>query len=453
MSIFSSLYTGMSGMRVNETGIAVTGDNIANMNTIGFKASRPVFADILNATVMGSPGSANVGQGALAQAVQRIQGQGAMLQTGVTSDLAIGGNGFFICRGELAGQDSRFYTRNGQFRIDDEGFMATVSGLRLQGFMAEPPNGPLKTAISDLSVGQAVSEPVATTTLDFTVNLDPNEDVVGPGATLNTTVAANGAEEVDTSNVAFSTSVTVYDSLGNTHPMEVYFIHQAPGEWTWHAMVDGESLEGGNVGAVPGVADTPTLAGEGVLNFNTEGLLDSEGNPGVGDITLNVNFAGASPQDIVVDFGNSITDEVGDGSGSSSFNGGSSVNGVSQNGFGPGALTFINFEPDGTIIGVFDNGDERILAKLALADFRAPDELSSIGGNLFLQSPHSGEPVIGFPNQGGRGQIYGGALEQSNVDLSNEFTQMIINQRGFQASSRTVTTADQMLTELINLKR
>ena len=124
MSIFSSLYTGMSGMRVNETGIAVTGDNIANMNTIGFKASRPVFADILNATVMGSPGSANVGQGALAQAVQRIQGQGAMLQTGVTSDLAIGGNGFFICRGELAGQDSRFYTRNGQFRIDDEGFMA-----------------------------------------------------------------------------------------------------------------------------------------------------------------------------------------------------------------------------------------------------------------------------------------------------------------------------------------
>ncbi|MEC9072854.1 MAG: flagellar hook-basal body complex protein, partial [Myxococcota bacterium] len=101
MSIFSSLYTGMSGMRVNETGIAVTGDNIANMNTIGFKASRPVFADILNATVMGSPGSANVGQGALAQAVQRIQGQGAMLQTGVTSDLAIGGNGFFICRGEL----------------------------------------------------------------------------------------------------------------------------------------------------------------------------------------------------------------------------------------------------------------------------------------------------------------------------------------------------------------
>lgn len=440
MSIFSSLYVGMSGLRVNEAGIAIIGDNIANMNTIGFKASRGVFADILNTTIMGEPGLSEVGQGALTTAIQRIHKQGALLQTGIPTDMAIGGNGFFIVDGSINGTEAQFYTRNGQFRIDGDGFMSTIAGLRLQGYQRDPVTGILSTALSDLQVGNAVSQPKPTSLMGIDVNLDPNETILGPAAVLDTT---DQATLVDTSS--FSTTVSVYDSLGNAHDVDVYFIHQDVGQWSWHAVIDGGALQGGTAGTI-------TEIGTGTMTFDSDGKFDTY-TPAPPGPTLTVQFDGATSQDIDIDWGDAITTDTGLGTGTSSFAGASGIKMVSQDGFGVGELTFVEIDVDGNITGTFSNGDERTLGRVALATFQSPDRLNSVGGNLFLESPDSGDPAIGEPNNGGRGSIFSAALEQSNVDLSNEFTQMIISQRGFQASSRTVTTADQMLQELINLKR
>lgn len=427
MSIFSSLYIGMSGMRVNETGFQAVGDNIANMNTVGFKGSRAVFADVLNRTVLGTAGVSEMGQGAAVQGVQRLHTQGALLQTGITTDLAIGGNGFFLVHGEAAGGEGTFYTRNGQFLIDSDGLLVNTAGLQLQGYTADD-NGVLGTALGDLAVGNQTSPPSATSEVGLAVNLDPNE-------------AVNTFDPADLEGTAsFSTTVTVYDSLGNAHQVDVYFTNNDNGSWEWHAFAEGDELEGG----APG----PTEIAAGSVSFNTDGELDTE----VGN-SFNVTFAGATAQGVTLDFGESLTTDGGDGSGSSSFAGGSAIHFVAQDGFAAGNLTFLTVDPDGTIQGSFSNGDTRVLGQVALANFNAPQELDSVGGNLFRLGPGAGEPVVGAANTGGRGQIISGGLEQSNVDLTNEFTQMIVTQRGYQAASRTITTANAMLGELVNLIR
>ncbi len=430
MSIFSSLYIGMSGMRVNESGFSVIGDNIANMNTVGFKSGRGVFADVLNQTILGSAGVSTLGQGASVQGIQHLHTQGALLQTGVTTDLAVGGNGLFIVKGEANGGEGTFYTRNGQFSLDSDGFLVSHAGLKLQGFPADDV-GNIQPTLGDLQVAGATSPPNPTGQVDLTVNLDPNEAVTG----------AFDVNDIENTS-AFSSSVTMFDSLGNAHDVEVYYTHTGPGQWEWNAVLDGGELEGGAAG-------TPTVIASGSLAYNTDGVLTDE----VGGNPLNVQFAGATAQDIVLDFGDSITTDGGTGAGSTSHAGGSSVNLVSQDGFGAGDLTFLEVAPDGTIQGRFSNGDTRVLGQIALAVFSATDELEGIGGNLFAATPETGDPAVGVANAGGRGELFSGALEQSNVDLTNEFTQMIVMQRGFQASSRTITTGNTMLGELINLIR
>lgn len=429
MSIFSSLYIGMSGMRVNESGFAVIGDNIANMNTVGFKSGRGVFADVLNQTLLGSAGVSSLGQGASVQGIQHLHTQGALLQTGVTTDLAVGGNGLFIVEGEANGGEGTFYTRNGQFSLDSDGFLVSHAGLKLQGFPADD-QGNIQPTLGDLQVAGATSPPNPTTAIDLTVNLDPNEDVT----------AAFDVNDIENTS-AHSSSVTVFDSLGNAHDVEVYYTHTAPGEWSWNAVIDGAQIEGG-------AADTPTIVASGTLSYNTDGQLTDETGG-----AFNVQFAGATAQDVVLDYGDSINTDGGTGEGSSSHAGGSSVNLVSQDGFGAGDLTFLEVAPDGTIQGRFSNGDARVLGQIGLAVFSATDELQGVGGNLFAATPDTGEPAVGVANAGGRGELFSGALEQSNVDLTNEFTQMIVTQRGFQASSRTITTSNTMLGDLINLIR
>ncbi|MCB9728893.1 MAG: flagellar hook protein FlgE [Deltaproteobacteria bacterium] len=415
MSIFSSLYIGMTGLRVNEAGLAVVGDNIANMNTVGFKASRAAFSDVLNQTIIGSAGFSEQGQGSAVQAIQRLHTQGALLQTGVSTDLAIGGNGFFVVRGEAQGGEGQFYTRNGQFRIDSEGFLTTLGGLRVQGYPALA-SGALDTSLGDLQVGLQKSPPIATTLASLRLNLDPNTDTV-----------------TDSAGPHYAASFTVFDSLGNAHDVDLEFTHQDDGSWTYDATVDGAEVSGGTPG------DPPQNIGSGTLVFDTSGQLD-EGASSITD--FDVNFEGADPQTIAMDF-----------AGSTGVNQPSSIEFVDQNGQAPGDLAFVTVEPDGTISGSFSNGDTLALGQLALALFQATDRLDAIGGNLYRQGSGTDEPAIGVANAGGRGEIFSGALEQSNVDLTNEFTQMITTQRGFQASSRTVSTANTLLGELVNLGR
>ncbi|MGM0577159.1 MAG: flagellar hook protein FlgE [Myxococcota bacterium] len=425
MSIFSSLYIGRSGLRVNETGFQVVGDNIANMNTVGYKSRRAVFADILNQTIIGTAGISELGQGSAVQAVQRLHTQGAMSQTGVTTDLAVGGNGMFIVEGQAAGGEGQFYTRNGQFRIDQDGFLVNADGMRVQGFPANQ-EGVLSTSLGDLKVGLQTSPPEASTEAILQVNLDPNEETVPAGATFDPTAPEETA--------AFSNSVEVFDSVGNAHQVDVYYVHEADGSWSWHAVTEGSELEGGTAG--------PTELGSGTVEFDENGNLVSGQTA---DVTA--EFAGAAEQTVTLDFTGSTSVAK---SGTSDA---STVLFVDSDGRASGELAFLDVEEDGTIRGSFSNGDVRVLGRLALAQFQAPDKLSDIGENLYARAPGSGDPTIGVPNAGGRGQIFEGSLEQSNVDLTNEFNQMIIHQRGFQASSRTISTANAMLAELVNLGR
>lgn len=413
MSIFSSLYIGMTGLRVNEQGLTVVGDNIANMNTVGFKASRASFADVLNQTIIGSGGFSQQGQGSAVQAIQRVHSQGGLLQTGVSTDMAVGGNGFFVVRGEAQGGEGQFYTRNGQFRIGSEGFLETLGGLKVQGYPGSV-DGTLGTSLGNLQVGLQKSPPIATTLATLRINLDPTTvaDPAGPPQ--------------------FAASVTVFDSLGNPHNVDLEFTKQSDNNWDVNVLVEGDEVEGG-------APDDPKVnLGTFSLAFDTDGKLLGTSPFG----QLNANFAGAEPQTIDLDF-----------TGSTGVSGKSTIEFVDQNGQAPGDLAFFTVEPDGTIRGSFSNGDTRALGQLAIALFQANDKLDAIGGNLYRQGTGTDEPAIGVANSGGRGQIFAGALEQSNVDLTNEFTQMITTQRGFQASSRTVSTANTLLGELVNLGR
>ncbi|MBL8783497.1 MAG: flagellar hook protein FlgE [Deltaproteobacteria bacterium] len=424
MSIFSSLYIGMSGMRTHESAIGVIGNNIANLNTIGYKSSRAVFADMLSHTVLGTAGQSQTGQGAALAAVQRMVGQGALLGTNVTTDLAINGEGYFMATDPAGG---RYYTRNGQLQLDNDGYLTTIDNLKLQGYAASP-DGTFATALSDLRVGETTSPPRATTGVAVVANLDREADL----QTFDVTQAA--------ATSSHSTTVTVYDSLGAGHQLEVYFSQNASGQWEWNAVGTQNDLDGSG-------DTTPVVLASGNLEFDADGKLVTETQ------TLqNIAFANATPQDVLFDFGEELS-TGGDGSGSTSFASPSAVSYIDQDGFATGTLSFVEIGTDGTISGTFTNGQERPLAKLALAKFGAPQALNAIGGNLFTETQASGQPAIGEAGTGGRGDILSGSLEQSNVDLTNEFTSLILAQRGFQASSRTITTADEMLVETVNLKR
>ncbi len=416
MSIQSSLYIGMSGMRTNESAMGVIGNNLANMNTIGYKSSRAVFADLLSRSIIGTAGGSQIGQGAALAAVQRMVTQGAMLGTNVTTDLAVQGEGYFVV--EDAAGDS-FYTRNGQLQVDNEGFLTTIEGFRIQGFTADP-SGVLQSSTGSLQVDRLSAPPQATGNVELLANLGRNEEI-----------QAGGFDITDPEGTASHTAtITVYDSLGESHQLEVYYTQTSPGEWTWNAVAPTGELDGTD-------STDPQIVASGTLSF------DSDGNLTTPQPTLaNMTFFGATAQDVNFDF-----------TGTTSFASASANLTESQDGFGVGSLVYMEVGVDGVITGNFSNGREQVLGQLALARFQAPQNLEALGGNLFAATQASGQGAVGAPGSGGRGDILSGALEQSNVDLTQEFTNLILAQRGFQAASRTITTADEMLAEAVNLKR
>ena len=237
-----------------------------------------------------------------------------------------------------------------------------------------------------------------------------------------------------------STPLTVYDTAGGAHEATVYFTQTAPGEWQYNVVVPSNDLDGAG-------GSDPIVISSGTLLFNSDGKLQTE-TPQAGPFT----FFGTGEQTLTLDFGDAI-DDGGDGSGSTSYVGDTGVSSAAGNGYGVGELQFVEIGTDGVISGHFSNGQDIALAQLALANFQAPDQLDALGGNLYASTLASGDPAIGTAGNGGRGDILSGSLEQSNVDLTEEFSNLILAQRGFQGSSRIITTADEMLTEVVNLKR
>ena len=305
------------------------------------------------------------------------------------------------------------------------------SGLRLQGYSTQP-DGTMGTDLGDLQMAGVTVPARATTAVDLSVQLDSNSVIPA---------AWDPANASGTSN--FSTSTTVYDSLGQGHEVSVYYRKSAANAWEWHAMVDGGELTGGTAGV-------PTEGASGTLTFTTNGELDTE-TPGASSW----DFVGATAaQAIAFDFGQSITGDAGTGlDATTQFSGDSTTNAINQDGYGAGTVAALAIEADGTITGAFTNGQRRSLGQVALATFASVNGLERGGQGLWTSTQQSGEALIGAAEAGGRGSVVSGALEGSNVDLGQEFVNMISYQRGFQANSRIITTSDEVYTELVNLKR
>ena len=413
--MIGSLYSGISGLNANSLEMSVIGDNIANINTPSFKGNRASFASVLSQSLAGSTGN-EVGRGVQLWGISSSWNQGAVETTSNPTDLAINGKGFFTVRDSNDG--SIFYTRAGAFNFDDLGNLINPDGLIVQGYEAANvnPDGTFTLgSITDINVPQAsTTPPQATTEFRMDLNLDA------------------GAAVTDT----YTTTLTAYDSLGNSIPVTITFTNAGPGAWT-------------------AAASIPPSAGTGATISDPNFTFDTNGNlltPAAPDPTVSLNLTnGATPLqaltwDIYDDLGVSLGDITGYASPSvTAFQ--------TQDGFTSGSLRGVSVDEDGVVTGSYSNGQLVPLYQVVLADFPSYWGLGKMGDNLYAESRASGQPIPGTAGTASLGSISPSALEGSNVDLATEFVKMITAQRAFQANSRVITTSDEILSELINLKR
>jgi len=430
--VLRAMQSGVSGLRAEAEALGVVGDNIANVNTVGFKGQRAVFEDVLGRSVLAGTAAALPGSGVRVGDIQQLFTQGSLSNTGVSTDLALNGDGFFTVKGAVDGVVGNFYTRAGQFVIDDEGFLVNPSGLQVQGYAANP-DGTFQASMSSIKAPTSALPAHATEAGSIVANLDASEDI--PALPFDETDPAN------TSN--FSTSMTVYDSLGTAHTLDVYFNKTATNEWEYHAVVAGDDLDP----ADPGVNHE---VGTGTLSFNTDGALQTITGGG----TVTVDWMGATAgQEITLNLGTAI-DDAGTGlDGITQFSSPENVSSQSQDGYTSGDFSGVTVDGQGVVMGLYTNGEQLAIAQLGVAKFRSNDGLGRAGQNLWIETRESGEAAMGHAGTGGRGAVSAGTLEGSNVDLAEEFVGLIQHQRSFSANSKTITTADEMLQELINIKR
>jgi flagellar hook protein FlgE len=432
--MLTSLFTGVSGMNANGITLSTIGDNIANMNTIGFKTSRVTFGDILSQTLGGAFGSSQVGRGVMVRSVDPVFTQGSFETSANGLDLAIDGDGLFM----VNDSGTRYYTRAGQFSLNKDGNIVNPDGLTLQGYIADV-NGSISGTVGDLLIGSAQSPANITTTASVSVNL--NSAATAPTAAFTLDGNGDGVNN-DPANFNNSTTITVHDSQGGAHDVTVYFVKTAANAWTAH-YVHQDAAD----------ANLLVEAGTQGLTFDDSGALVDD-NSGT---AVNFDFGAAvvTPQPIAFNYGTGTGEAVaGTGlDGATQFASDFSVIQLSQNGYSAGFLKNVSISEDGVITGIFTNGQTRAIGQVALAKFIAPTELTKVGRNLYAESVDSGQPIVGAAATSGIGRVLSNALEMSNVDLAEEFVRMITAQRGFQANSRVITTSDELLQELVNLKR
>lgn len=445
-SITDGLFAGRAGIQSHGTAISVVADNVANANTVGFKASRPDFVDLLAGNLSGGGSSTAVGSGSALNAVTQIFTQGSFEFTGRGLDLGIDGNGFFMVQ-DTSGTGQRFYSRAGNFQVDPSGNLLNQNGYQVLGFPSGGAGG-----LEALNVNEVSQESVATNNVDVTGNLnassvtlaagenpveDLNNDGLPDSATYDTFAELATAAE-------FSTFVEVFDSLGKSHTATVYFFHQdiadAPsagdpalgGFWRAGIFVDGAEVAGGTAGQ-------PFLVGSADLEFSTSGVRLDDPIPAI-DATATPTWANGTSGNVNFSF-DPFTQ----------FSTASSINSISQDGTGGGSVVSFSVSPEGTLFAQLDNGRTADIGTIGLATFGNLEGLTRVGESLYSESTTSGEPVIGRPGAGIFGAIQGGALELSTADLASDFIKLISLQRGFQGSSRMIKNIDELLSEIINL--
>jgi flagellar hook protein FlgE len=427
MGILSSLYTGVSGMTAQGEALGVIGDNIANANTIGFKASRAEFQDIISKNLKGILGGNQIGRGVKIGAVNPILSQGNVDATEKATDLAISGDGYF----KVKGSDGESYTRDGSFHFDKEGFLVSNDNQRVQGFQTDE-KGNILNKLADIKFPRALIPAKATKELKLDLNLDSR---------VEPTKKFDLKDPYTTSH--YSTGVEMYDSQGNKHLLSMFFNKTADREWSFKGLVDGKEAQGGEEGQMAQVC-------EGKLTFTVDGKLNSQ------EMTnSSFNFKGGALQDqkIKLNFGDAIAAGGKGIDGTKQYGKNSDLISWNQDGAAAGTIGNLSFNDEGVLTAVYSNGQAADLAQIALAKFENPEAMFKVGNNRLKESRDSGGPSMGAPGSSGRGKMFAKSLERSTVDLATEFVNMIQNQRGFQANAKTITTTDELLNEVIQLKR
>lgn len=442
MSLFSTMNTATSGLGAASSRMGVIGDNIANLNTTGFKGTRANFADFLPQDVFGLAGPSQLGKGAALDAITTQFQQGSIDQSTNALDMAISGDGFFVVNDGVAD----YYSRAGVFYLDENGFVVSPQDLNLQGYNAT--DGVLGATIDDLQIDLDPIAPDATTTITMTANLSADADfATTPVAGLTLDGVTDTLEDMANQS-DFTTSITVYDSLGVAHQATVAFERTATNDWTYYVAVDGGEVTST---ALPtgGTAGAAYQISTGTLTFDTDGNLTAFTET-LTSATDPWSFNGATAGDYALEFGVDAAGLTNDGR-LRMNNGDSNVSAIAQDGFPTGNLTSLSVDTDGIIYGEYSNGEEFIMGQVVTAKFKSNMGLERTGNTLFRQTLDSGAPAVGAPDTGGRGKIAGNALEKSNVDLEDEFVSMITSQRTFQANARVINTSNDTLQELVNL--
>ncbi len=475
-----SLYAGVSGLQNHQIRMDVIGNNISNVNTTGFKKGRVNFQDLISQSQRGAArpndtvGGVNpqqVGLGVNVASIDTIHTQGSLQTTGVKTDVAVQGEGFFMLR---SGEQD-VYSRAGAFSLDADGYLVNpANGMRVQGWTAETINGVTfidsSSEVGDLRVPIGGKDPArATTLVELASNLDKNTPEI-----------VAGAGDTEVLEGTWNTSKEIFDPYGRKFTLEVSYTKVAGATNQWNAGVQLIDPLGNLIIPDISVGGTPNPAGDNTyqLTFDNFGFSQSVTSAGgglddAGELNVEISFpvpdteipvdlqdidpafvGAGEPGDLITQTFTVDLGEVGSGENSTTQFGAPSSNKIfRQDGYTMGYLQDFRIDQSGTITGIYDNGTNRSIGQLALATFVNPGGLEKAGENNYMVSINSGDADIGSVGTSGKGKIIAGALEMSNVDLAEQFTDMIVTQRGFQANSRTITTSDQMLQELLTLKR
>lgn len=397
MSLYGMMRTGVSGMNAQANRLSAVADNIANASTVGYKRAETQFSSLVLPSTGGQYNSGSV----LTNVRYGISDQGGIRSTSSTTDLAIDGNGYFVVEGA---KDTRFLTRAGSFIPDKDGFLVNSAGYYLLGAGPGDSAGALTLpGLSKINIDSAALEPEGSTSGNFTVNL-PSTDQVPAAGEFN-----------------HKTSLISYNDKGDKITLDVYFAKTGPDEWSV---------------TVKNAADDVVVSGPSTLTFDpTTGAMTSGG-------TLTVDLTGYGGQNLSLDLGAS-TQRSGD----------YTISQAQINGQAPSAVKGVDVANDGSVVAIYENGTQKVLARIPLANVPSPDRMTVVSGNVFLSSAESGDVRLGFPQSDGLGKVMSGTLEESNADIAQELTDMIEAQRSYTANSKVFQTGSELMDVLVNLKR
>lgn len=470
MALSSALFSGISGLNTLGNAMQIIGDNIANVNTLAFKASSFAFQDVLSQAVSISSGTSQVGRGTTMGDINVSFEQGSFESTGNTTDLALSGQGFFMVN--AAGTENIFYTRAGNFRFDKDGYLVNPQGYIVQGWRLDA-NGGEVGSTNDIQLTTLISAPQESTYIQSIVNLNSEgaDNSAGADDSLSQAWDGTATQPIADSAYEYQTTLKLYDSLGNTHDVTIFF-DKANTASAYEFIITSNPSEDLRTGAAGNT--WAGLLGRGLIDFDIgSGTINDidlwQINPADGSsvaqaeaadlsngyFTFDPTFVSGVPMSVEVNLGARYDGAAwaNDTLSTTRFASISTTTFRASNGYGAGALQGIDVDTDGVITGSYSNGQLLPLYKLSLANFQNLQGLFKEGGNLFRETRVSGAPVINRPGTAGLATIAPNSLEQSNVDIAAEFVKMITTQRGFQANSKIITVTDQMLAELINLKR